>query len=199
MGKPLQGHTDSVLSVTFSSDGRNIVSGSWDKTIRVWNAQTGGQVGKPLQGHTSPVRSVAFSLDGRHIVSGSHDKTIRVWDEQAHGQFDDDGQAIKSFPINFSSSQTHALQHSQSLFTDFSLGVKRNVSLPIHFHDDGWVVGPNQRLLLWIPPSYYPIFVAAPWTNIIIAGGLTELDLSQMKHGPAWAECYSSTTINTTT
>jgi len=72
----LQGHTSFVKSVAFSLDGRHIVSGSLDKTIRVWDAQTGAQVGNPLQGHTKEVNSVAFSPDGRHIVSGSLDQTI---------------------------------------------------------------------------------------------------------------------------
>ena len=72
----LQGHTSSVLSVAFSPDGRHIVSSSGDKTIQLWDAQTGGQVGNPLQGHTDSVWSVEFSPDGRHIVSGSEDKTI---------------------------------------------------------------------------------------------------------------------------
>ena len=70
----LQGHTYPVNSVVFSPDGRHIVSGSTDGTIRLWGAQTGGQVGNSLQGHTGPVYSVAFSPDGRHIVSGSRDK-----------------------------------------------------------------------------------------------------------------------------
>ena len=81
-----RGHTDPVQSVAFSPDGRHILSGSWDWTIQVWDAQTGGQVGNPLQGHTSSVNSVAFSPDGRHIVSGSWDHTIRVWDAQTGGQ-----------------------------------------------------------------------------------------------------------------
>jgi len=62
------------------------VSGSWDQTIRVWNAQTGAQVGNPLHGHTSPVNSVEFSPDGRYIVSGSWDQTIQVWDAQTGAQ-----------------------------------------------------------------------------------------------------------------
>ena len=45
----LQGHTESVQSVVFSPDGRHIVSGSSDRTIQVWDAQTGDQVGTPLQ------------------------------------------------------------------------------------------------------------------------------------------------------
>ena len=54
--------------------------GSGDRTIQIWDAQTGGQVGHLLQGHTDSVISVAFSQDGRHIVSGSSDETIQVWD-----------------------------------------------------------------------------------------------------------------------
>jgi WD40 repeat protein len=76
----LRGHTDCIRSVGFSPDGTHIVSGSDDKTIRVWNAKTGEEVMKPLEGHTHYVTSVGFSPDGTHIVSGSHDKTIRIWD-----------------------------------------------------------------------------------------------------------------------
>jgi len=56
-------------------------------TIRLWDAQTGGQVlANPLQGHTSSVNSVAFSPDGRYIVSGSGDSTIWLWDAQTGKQ-----------------------------------------------------------------------------------------------------------------
>jgi WD40 repeat protein len=75
----LTGHTHWVTSVAFSPDGSRIVSGSDDKTIRLWDATTGEQIGDPLVGHTDWVRSVAFSPDGSRIVSGSDDKTIRLW------------------------------------------------------------------------------------------------------------------------
>jgi WD40 repeat protein len=74
VGKPLEGHTDRVRSVAYSPDGQHIISGSDDKTIRIWNAETGSAVGKPLEGHTHWVRSVAYSPDGRHIISGSSDR-----------------------------------------------------------------------------------------------------------------------------
>ncbi|KIM56971.1 hypothetical protein SCLCIDRAFT_80106, partial [Scleroderma citrinum Foug A] len=57
--------------VACSPDGRHIVSGSEDKTIRLWDAQTGVQAGNPLQGHTDSVLSVAFSHGGIPIVTSS--------------------------------------------------------------------------------------------------------------------------------
>jgi len=75
-------HTDAVSSVAFSQDGKCIISGSVDKTVHVWDAETGEAVHTPLQGHTDMVYSIAFSQDGKCIVSGSHDKTIRVWDAE---------------------------------------------------------------------------------------------------------------------
>ncbi|EPQ54783.1 hypothetical protein GLOTRDRAFT_42827 [Gloeophyllum trabeum ATCC 11539] len=82
VGEPLTGHGDLLNSVAFSPDGKYIASGSDDKTIRVWNAQTREPVGEPLTGHGDLVNSVAFSPDGKYIASGSDDKTIRVWNAQ---------------------------------------------------------------------------------------------------------------------
>ena len=82
----LHGHTHYVNSVAYSPDGTHIVSGSWDKTIRVWNATTGQSVAGPFQGHTYGVISVAYSPNGIHIASGSWDNTIRIWNATT-GQF----------------------------------------------------------------------------------------------------------------
>ena len=76
----LQGHEDHVRSVAFSPDGLKIISGSDDKTIRIWDASTGVEMLPPFQGHEHYVSSVAFSPDGSKIISGSLDKTIRIWD-----------------------------------------------------------------------------------------------------------------------
>src|SRR5581483_5167952 len=75
----LNGHTNTVLSVAFSSDNRKIVSGSRDKSIKIWDADSGSLL-NTLNGHTYSVYSVAFSFDSRKIVSGSSDNSIKIWD-----------------------------------------------------------------------------------------------------------------------
>ena len=64
---------------TVTLDGNRIASGSFDNTIRVWDAENGKFL-LELKGHTRGVTHVSFSPDGTQIASGSGDSTIRVWD-----------------------------------------------------------------------------------------------------------------------
>lgn len=73
-------HEYQVRSVAFSSDGRRVVSGSNDKTVRIWDAETGELVAGPFVGHSESVNCVAFSFDGRRVASGSDDMTVRIWE-----------------------------------------------------------------------------------------------------------------------
>ena len=75
----LTGHSGQVSSVALTPDGRYVVSGSNDKTLRVWELAS-GQCVRALEGHTDRVQSVAITPDGRYTVSGSNDKTLRVWE-----------------------------------------------------------------------------------------------------------------------
>ena len=77
-----QGHRDLIISVAISPNGKKIVSGGADKTIRIWDARTGIQIGEPLTGHTDSVSSVAISPNGKKIVSGGRDGTIHIWDAE---------------------------------------------------------------------------------------------------------------------
>jgi len=67
-----------VSSIAFSPDGATLISGSRDKTIRLWRVRDGTLL-KTLEGHTREVDSIAFSPDGAIFASGSWDKTIRLW------------------------------------------------------------------------------------------------------------------------
>ena len=75
----LSGHTNWVRSCVFSPDGNSIISGSSDRTLKIWKATTGEEI-NTLVGHTGGIGSCAFSPDGKNIVSGSDDWTLKVWD-----------------------------------------------------------------------------------------------------------------------
>ncbi len=71
-----------MLSVAFSPNGQHIISGSSDRTIRIWDAKTGATVGDPLEGHTGQVVCVTCSPNGQYIISASNDMTIQIWDAE---------------------------------------------------------------------------------------------------------------------
>ncbi|KAG2103971.1 WD40-repeat-containing domain protein [Suillus cothurnatus] len=75
-----KGHEDDVDGVAFIAGTRLLVTGSDDKSLRVWDLDTGKQVGEPLLGHDAEVRSVTASPDGRWIVSGGRNGSILVWE-----------------------------------------------------------------------------------------------------------------------
>jgi WD40 repeat protein len=83
-----EGHEGRVDAVAFGAvDGRPVlVSGSSDRTIRLWDARSGVPIAEPIVGHKQSVTAVAFgTVDGRTIVvSGSNDATILVWDARTH-------------------------------------------------------------------------------------------------------------------
>jgi WD40 repeat protein len=75
----LEGHSDWVTSVSWSQDGSRLVSASYDKTVKIWDAAT-GQCTSKLEGHSDWVTSIAWSHDGSRLVSASGDDTVRIWD-----------------------------------------------------------------------------------------------------------------------
>nr|CDS33691.1 guanine nucleotide binding protein subunit [Hymenolepis microstoma] len=76
--RSLHGHSHFVSDVVMSSDGQFAISGSCDRTLRLWDLNT-GKTATSFVGHTNDVLSVHFSADNRQIVSGSRDRTVRLW------------------------------------------------------------------------------------------------------------------------
>ncbi len=65
--------------VAIDPAGKYVISGSWDKTIKVWEVNT-GKLLRVLRGHSDEITSVAVNANGKYIVSGSKDSTVKVWD-----------------------------------------------------------------------------------------------------------------------
>jgi guanine nucleotide-binding protein subunit beta-2-like 1 protein len=82
----LHGHNHFVSDIVISSDGQFALSASWDKTLRLWDLNT-GTTARRFVGHTSDVLSVSFSADNRQIVSGSRDRTIKLWNTLGECKF----------------------------------------------------------------------------------------------------------------
>ncbi|MBH8562983.1 serine/threonine protein kinase [Nostoc sp. CENA67] len=74
----LTGHSEAVSSVAIAPDGQTIASASHDRTIKLWNPQTGKLI-RTIYGHSLPVLSVAISPDSQSLTSGSLDETIKQW------------------------------------------------------------------------------------------------------------------------
>ena len=90
VGKPLKslhGHNHFVSSLALNSDSTKLVSGSWDKTIRLWDVPT-SKSEKIFKGHTKDVLCIAFSHDERLIFSGGMDNTLKYWNTKGELRFD---------------------------------------------------------------------------------------------------------------
>jgi len=71
-------HNDSVNAVSFSPDGKTLLTGSFDGTARLWRADNGQPIAEPMK-HGDWVNAVAFSPDGQTLLTGSYDGTARLW------------------------------------------------------------------------------------------------------------------------
>jgi len=133
--------------VAFSPDGQTILTGSFDKTARIWDAATGNEL-RRFEGHADWVSSVAFSPDGRYVLTGSYDNTARLWDADSgkqvrafHGHLDQVTSAVFSpdgrYVLTGSLDGTARLWESKT---------GKEVAALIGFKDGSWaVVDPQGR------------------------------------------------------
>jgi WD domain, G-beta repeat len=86
------GHSNPVTSVAFSPDGRTVLSGSFDRTLELWDVATGEAL--RTFGLPGYVKSVAFSPDGRKALSGGDTGVLKLWDVQS-------GKELREFAGSF--------------------------------------------------------------------------------------------------
>ena len=75
----LTGHDGSVASLAYSPNARSFASGSYDRTVKLWDIPNQQEI-RTFKGHSGWVGAVVFGRDGKHLISGSYDKTIKCWD-----------------------------------------------------------------------------------------------------------------------
>ena len=185
----LEGHTDYVYSVAFSPDGNQVVSGSNDHMVYVWNITDSLIHPVAFSGHNDAVNAVAFSPDGSQVISGSSDHTLKLWDV-SQGEllntfsswrggwvyavhFSPDGREVVSASwdgaLRFWGVETDTLLRKLSGHID--------PAYALDFGSENVLIsgGADRRLKFWSPDSLHPIH------NVFMdsgEGGVTSLAVS---------------------
>jgi WD40 repeat protein len=150
--KTLTGHSDWVMALAITPDGKTLISGSADDSIKLWNLPDGTLL-KTLTKHSNSVMALAITPDGETLISGGNDKTIRLWKLP-------DGVVTKAFKMENSVSRL-SVSPDGSRFVSIS-----NDSVQL------WSL-PDARLIKTIKSSASAIAISPDGKQLILVKGKT--------------------------
>ncbi|KAF8751543.1 WD domain, G-beta repeat [Rhizoctonia solani] len=192
-------HAGMVAGVRFIPDGQKAVSCLDYGTLLLLDANTGVAVSDPWEGHSSDVWDVSISPDGTLAASGSFDRTIGLWDVRTGTLLAPllQGHTGRVLSVAFSPDGKHIISGSDD-------GTVRvwNIGTAIKMKDetarnwvakeDGWVMGPESEVVLWLPPDLAPRFPVPPCSGIIRDRGCLLADIGNAVYGNGWESCYDA-------
>ncbi|KAF2683802.1 hypothetical protein K458DRAFT_389727 [Lentithecium fluviatile CBS 122367] len=165
----LEGHSGLVGSVAFSPDSTRLASGSWDKTVKIWDPSSGACL-QTFEGHSRSVGSVAFSPDSARLASGSGDKTVKIWDPSSGACLQTiEGHSRDVTSVAFSPDSTRLASGSDDKTVYQSLGISS---------DYMWITY-NSENIMWLPSEYRSLCVTVSKNMIGIGTG----------HKRVWMSC----------
>jgi WD40 repeat protein len=200
-------HEAAILSVSVSDD--KIFSGSKDKTLRVWDLDTGDNI-SIIYGHTAPINSIKVSQDGHRVVSVSDDGSVRILDGQTGKpltlprwmssrilcvDLSRDGKLIAFSGLDLHTWCPDMAQptvwpdgfiqkmHGREFCPIDDQGILADATL----HNDGWLHGPMDQFLCWIPPAHQQGLLLR--SVRILGARETALDMRNFVHGTNWEQC----------
>ncbi|MEW6162699.1 MAG: caspase family protein [Nitrospirota bacterium] len=135
------GHSFSVNSIVFTSDGSRILSGSSDDTLKIWETKTGREI-RTFRGHTNSVETISISGDEKYVASGDLDGNIKLWEMDTGREIRTfKGHSNKVISVEFSFDGRYILSGSIDGTTrlwDISTG--KEIAQFISFEDGEWIV-----------------------------------------------------------
>lgn len=146
----LEGHTGRIQAVEMTVDGRLAVTGSRDRTLRIWDLDR-TLTTRILKGHTREILDLQISADGRRVVSLSRDRTVRIWDMQT-------GRAIRALVSEDNERARASLSASNAMLAELEPGLIVDLTAKPMPHDpcialspDGGrvVVGSQGNVCVW--------------------------------------------------
>jgi hypothetical protein len=181
----LRGHTNNVNSVAITADGRTVVSGSFDKTAKVWDVATGRER-VTLRGHKHLLDFVAITPEGKTVASADQDGVIKLWDvvtgrerltlippprKRPHGRLD--------FLSLTTDGRTVAWERTSGWIELCEVGTGQKLPSLKYYEGQFW--SPAGQLLAWGGPA--PLAFSPDGKTVAVSTEKEELQLWEMATG----------------